>query len=230
MANMADNKIIIAIILAIVIVAGILAAVMFMQPQGPQNVTTEDTATKLAFYNNGTTWLHLDVVMENVTLKNGTTQNFYAQIFLKPSNGTAVIDLSNLTGYGKEKLPAGTNITILAWKGLLMPANTTLIGSTADLNLNMQGWSNTGQPGTDDAIVNVFFPQLNITQLPTISGNPITDDTVIIKTVANDFTEIVPAVFGGQEPIFEQEVLTVDQNGKVTITILQAPTLCRLVA
>lgn len=226
---MKRNNIIVVIVLVAIIVIGALAATTFMKPQG-QQVTAGDAATKLAFYNNGSTWLHLDVVMENVTLKNGTVRNFYAEIFLKPGNGTAVIDLSNLSGYGNEKLPAGTNITILAWKGLFMPANSTpAVGSTADLNLNMQGWSNTGQPTTDDTIYNVFYPQLNITQLPTISGNPITDDTVIIKTVAKD-VQFTPEITNSQEPISEQELLTVDENGKVTITIIQAPTLCSLMA
>ncbi len=228
---MADNRLVIAIAAIVIIIVAAVSAVTLMQQQGSQtNTNIGDKATKLAFYNNGSTWLHLDVVMENVTLKNGTTQNFYAQIFLKPGNGTAVIDLSNLAGYGNEKLPAGTTITILAWKGLFMPANSTpAVGSTSDLNLNMQGWSNTGQPGKDDAIYNVFFAQMNITQLPTISGAAITDNTVIIKTNPKD-VQFIPEISEGQEPIFEQEVLTVDQNGKVTITIVQAPTLCKLVA
>jgi hypothetical protein len=226
---MANNRLITIIILAIIVIVGIVAALIFMQPQGPQT-TTGDKATKLAFYNNGTTWLHLDVVMENVTLKNGSVQNFYAQIFLQPTNGTAVIDLSNLAGYGNEKLPPGTNITVLAWKGLFMPAGSTpSVGDTADLNLNMQGWSNTGQPGSTDTIYNVFYPQLNITQLPSISGNAITNDTVIIRTAPSDF-DITPEIADTQEPIFEQEIVSVDQNGKVTITIVQAPTLCSLMA
>lgn len=229
-----NNKLLIAIIVIIaVIVIGALAAMVVMQPKAPQKTPitqAADKATKLAFYNNGTTWLHLDVVMENVTLKNGTIQNFYAQIFLKPKNGTVTIDLSNLTGYGNQKLPAGTKITILAWKGLFMPANSTpAVGNTSDLILNMQGWSNTLQPGADDAKFNVFFPQLNITQLPTISGKAITDDTIIINTNANE-VKFIPEISEGQEPIFEQELLTVDSNGKVTITPLQAPTLCKLVA
>lgn len=225
------NQLIIAVVLVAIIVIGTLAAITFMQPKEPQTTTiTGNNSTKLAFYNNGTTWLYLDVVLENVTLQNGTTQNFYAQVFLKPNNGTVVIDLSNLTGYGNQKLPAGTNITILAWKGLFMPANSTpAVGDTSDLVLNMQGWSNTAQPGSDDVIVNVFFPQLNITQLPTISGNTITDDTVIIKTNPKE-VQFIPEISDDQKPIFEQEVLTIDQDGKVTITIVQAPELCKLVA
>lgn len=225
-----NKSLLIIVVIAIIIVLGVLAAVTVMQPKGPQTTAAGDNATKLAFYNNGTTWLHLDVVFENVTLKNGTTQNFYAQIFLKPKNGTAIIDLSNITGYGNQKLPAGTNITILAWKGLFMPANSTSAeGNTSDLSLSMQGWSGTVQPGANDTIYNVFFPQLNVTQLPTISGNPITDDTVLINTNPNE-VQFTPPISDNQNHVFEQEVVTIDPNGKVTITIIQAPTLCNLVA
>ena len=229
---MTRNNLIIAIVLIAVVVVGALAATTFMKPQGQQGqqVSAAGEGTKLAYYNNGTTWLYLNVVMENVTLKNGTTQNFYAQIFLKPSNGTGIIDLSNITGYDDEKLPAGTNITVLSWEGLFMPANSTpAVGSTADLNLIMQGWSNTEIPGADDANFSVIYPQLNITQLPTISGNQITNDTVIIQTNSNGFN-IAPAISNSQDPLFEQEILNVDQNGKVTITPVQAPTLDELMA
>ncbi|MCZ3364279.1 MULTISPECIES: hypothetical protein [Methanobacterium] len=222
---MKQNNLIIAIALIAVIVIAALAVTTFMKPQGQQASAAGDNATKLAFYNNGTTWLHLDVILENVTLKNGTVQNFYVQVFMQPNNGTAVIDLSNLAGYGNEKLPAGTNITVLASKGLFMPAGSTpAIGDTADLNLNMQGWSNTGQPTDDDGIYNVFYPQLNISELPTISGNPITSDTVIIKTEPNQ-VQFNPEITKKQDPIFEHETVNVDENGKVTITIVQAPTL-----
>lgn len=224
-----NRNLIVAIAIIAVIVIAALAATTFMKPEG-QQVTASDAATKLAFYNNGTAWLHLDVVMANVTLKNGTVQNFYAEVWLQPGNGTATIDLSNLAGYGNEKLPAGTNITIMAWKGLFMPAGSTpAVGNTADLNLNMQGWSNTGLPTNEDTIYNVFYPQLNISELPTISGNPITNDTVIINTTAHN-VQYTPEITDTQEPIFEQELLTVDENGKVTITIVQAPTLCSLMA
>lgn len=227
---MKRNNIIVAVVLIAIIVIGALAATTLMKPQGQQVTAAGDAATKLAFYNNGSAWLHLDVVMENVTLKNGTVQNFYAEIWLKPVNGTAVIDLSNLAGYGNEKLPAGANITILAWKGLFMPENSTpAIGSTSDLNLSMQGWSNTAQPGTNDTTYNMFYPQLNISQLPTINGTPITNDTVIIGTTVHD-VQYSPEVTDTQEPIFEQELVSVDQDGKVTITIVQAPTLCQLMA
>ncbi|MCZ3367505.1 MULTISPECIES: hypothetical protein [Methanobacterium] len=221
---MNQKKLIIVIALVAVIVLGALAATTIMKPQGQQVTAAGDSATKLAFYNNGTTWLHLDVVMENVTLKNGTVQNFYAQIFLKPHNGTAIIDLSNLAGYGDKKLPAGTKITILASKGLFMPANSPAVGSTANLNLSMQGWSNTREPSADDALYNIFYPHLNISQLPTISGAPITNDTVILKTKDNE-VQFTPEITNKQDPLFEHETLSVDKNGKVTITIVQKPTL-----
>jgi len=95
--------------------------------------------------------------------------------------------------------------------------------------LSMIGWSNTVQPSIDDANFSVFFPQLNITNLPTISGNPIINDTIITSTNPNE-VKYVPDISASQDPIFEQEILTIDPNGKVTITPLQAPTLCNLIS
>ncbi len=124
---------------------------------------------------------------------------------MKPGNGTAIIDLSNLTGYGNEKLPPGTNITILAGKGLFMPTNSTpTVGNASDLSLSMQGWSGTAQPGSNDTSYNVSFPQLNITQLPTISGNPITDNIILIKINPNE-VQFEPQISNNQNHVFEQK-------------------------
>ncbi len=138
---MANNTLIVAGVLIAVIVVGALAATTLMNNNGNPVSAASAEATKLAFQNNGTTWLHMDVILENVTLKNGTLQTSYHELWIKP-NGTIVMDLSNLAGYGAEKLPPGTNMRILAWKGLYN--NTT--ATNGELNLNMQGWSGTLQP------------------------------------------------------------------------------------
>lgn len=217
------SRIMIIIALIAVIVIGALAAATLFQSQGPQTTTaTGDKSTKLAFQNNGTTWLQINAVMENVTLKNGTTQTFYNELFIKP-NDTAIIDLSNLTGYSNEKLPAGTTIRILSWHGLFSPT----AGGTGDMNLNLQGWSNTTQPGPDDAILNVFYSGLPISQL---SSN-INDTKVVTVT---DLSKVDPAVTLWDDPgeniLYAEYLITVDQNGKVTITFVKTPELCKLFA
>ena len=222
---MANNTLIIAIVLIIVIVAGALAATTLMNNNGSQKQANAVSAgaTKLAFQNNGTTWLHMDVILENVTLKNGKMQTFYNELWIKP-NGTIIMDLSDLAGYGKDKLPAGTTIRVLAWKGLY---NTTLNATTSDLNLNMQGWSNTLQPGTGDAITNVVLPGLTVQQLP----QNVTDNMLFTNTDVTKLHQMKGFVSDNDKfTAYEEEVLTVDQNGKVTITVTTAPELCSLIA
>lgn len=222
---MANNTLIVAIVLIVVIVAGAFAAITLMNNNGNQKQVNAVSAgaTKLAFQNNGTTWLHMDVILENVTLKNGTLQTFYNELWIKP-NGTIVMDISNLAGYGDTKLPAGTTIRILAWKGLY---NTTINETTSTLNLNMQGWSNTLQPGANDTITNVLLNSLKVQILP----KNLTDNLIFTNT---DVTKLhqMPGFISDNDQftIYEEEVLTVDQNGKVTITVTTAPELCSLIA
>jgi hypothetical protein len=220
MAN--NNTLIVAIVLIAVIVVGALAVTTLFKSNDP--VTAESVgATKLAFQNNGTTWLHMDVILENVTLKNGTLQTFYNEMWIKP-NGTVVIDISNLAGYGDSKLPPGTTIRILAWKNLF---NNTTATSTGDLNLNMQGWSGTLQPGANDTVTNVIFPGLKVNLLPTnVTDNMLFTDIDMIKLEKQQgFIDD-----HDQNCVFEEEILTVDQNGKVTITVTTTPELCSIIA
>lgn len=203
-----------AIIIIVLIALIAIALIGFTS----NNTKTNTSSTKVAFYNNGTTWFHFDAVIENMTLKNGTVQNFYVQGYMKPG-GNTTIDLSGLAGYGNEKLPAGTTVRVMAWKGLF---NQTLNGTTADLQLIMQGWSNVIFPQTDDLKYNVTVPNQNVTQLPA----NITDNTLIISTdaasIQNDINN------RSMLPIFEEEVLTVDANGKVTLTFVTPATLCNI--
>ena len=98
-------------------------------------INNKCSSTKVAFINNGTTWFHFDAVIENMTLKNGTVQNFYVEGYMKPG-GNVTIDLSSLAGYGTEKLPAGTTIRVMAWKGLF---NQTLTSNQRTYELNYAG-------------------------------------------------------------------------------------------
>lgn len=236
---MANNTLIAAIVIIAVIVIGALAAVTMFQ--GPNTATaTGDKSTKLALNNNGTTWLQMDIIFENMTAKNGSKESYHCEVFIKP-NDTAIIDLSTLAGYGNEKLPAGTTIRILAWKGLF---NETINPSTANLNLNMQGWSNTQNPGPTDTILNVQYPNLPVLKLPA----NITNTTVIILnekdlstllsgksingTLNGKQAQIGPEILlfdnDGDETLYEEELLTVNSDGKVIITLVKTPELCSL--
>ena len=78
---------------------------------------TNLAATKLAFTNNGPTWVHVDAVIENMRMKYGTYENFYIDTYIKPGSNVKM-DLSSLAGYGNQPLPSGTKIKLLAWDGL----------------------------------------------------------------------------------------------------------------
>ena len=204
-----------AIILLVMLV---LIAVAVSGCTSKSNATTNQSSTKLAFINNGTTWFHFDAVIENMTLKNGTVQNYYVDGYIKP-NGNVTMDLSGLAGYGNEPLPAGTTVRVLAWKGLF---NQTLTSNSSDMNLWMQGWSKNLQPQNDDLKYNVTIQNLPVNQLPA----NITDSTIIINTDPATITGNGSAT----EPVFEEEIFTVDGNGKVTMVFVTPATLCNIIA
>jgi len=203
-----------AIILLVMLV---LIAVAVSGCTSKTNSTVNQSSTKLAFMNNGTTWFHFDAVIENMTLKNGTVQNYYVDGYIKP-NGNVTMDLSGLAGYGNESLPAGTTVRVLAWKGLF---NQTVTSNSSSMNLLMQGWSKNLQPQNDDLKYNVTLQNLPVNQLPA----NITDSTILINTD--------PATITGNgsstEPVFEEEIFTVDGNGKVTMVFVTPATLCNIV-
>jgi hypothetical protein len=183
------------------------------------STTVNQSSTKLSFINNGSTWFHFDAVIENMTLKNGTVQNYYVEGYMKP-NGNVTIDLSSLGGYGNQPLPAGTSVRVMAWKGLF---NQTIVSSTSTMNLFMQGWSKTLTPQSSDLSYNVTVQNLPVNQLPA----NITDNTIIITTDPTLLTEDNDA---STTPIFEEEVFTVDANGKVTMVSITPATLCSITA
>lgn len=184
------------------------------------NTTINEKSTKLAIYNNGTTWMQIELV-GNATAKNGTNLTVYAEAFIKP-NGTATIDLSQILGYGDQALPAGTTIRFQSWKGLFNPT----AGGEGTLNLTLQGWSNTLKPGTNDKTTNVTFTPVPIYQLPA----NINDTTVFLALNPTELSKITPFDTADQEPVYEEETITVNADGTVTVVISRVPELCRAIA
>ena len=138
--NSSRNAIIILVLIALVAVA------VSGCTSKTNSTSVNQSSTKLAFINNGTTWFHYDAVIENMTLKNGTVQNFYVEGYMKPG-GNVTMDLSGLGGYGNQPLPAGTTVRVMAWKGLF---NQTIISNSSNMNLVMQGWSKILYPQSAD--------------------------------------------------------------------------------
>ena len=204
----------------ILLVLIILAAVAVSGCTSKTNSTSlNQSSTKVAFFNNGTTWFHFDAVIENMTLKNGTVQNYYVEGYMKPG-GNVTMDLSGLAGYGNKPLPAGTTVRIMAWKGLF---NQTISTNSSEMNLIMQGWSTYLNPTSNDTKYNVTVQNLPVNQLPA----NITDNTFLVST---DPASLAEDNDSATTPVFEEEVFTVDANGKVTMVYVTPATLCNIVA
>ena len=139
------------IVTAIVLIVLAVIAISLYNGQNKNNSGLNESSTKVAFFNNGTTLFLFDAVIENMTMKNGTVQNFYVQGYMKPG-GNTTIDLSGLGGYGNQPLPAGTTVRVMAWKGLF---NQTIVSNTSNMELLMQGWSKTLNPQSSDLSYNV---------------------------------------------------------------------------
>lgn len=218
---MKRNNLIIAVALIAVIVIAALAVTTFMKPQGQQASAAGEQSTKLAFYNNGTTWVSADFILENMTLKNGSTQTIYSEEYIKPGDNVT-LDLSALAGYDNEPLPAGTTITFLAWFGLNNANN-----STGNLNITMQGWSNNSEPQAADQSLNLSY-----TGLPDDGSINLTDSAAYTDTDLNALIQKVgfDDSTNSAEPLSLQGTITVNSDGTVTITLLDTPTLCNLMA
>jgi hypothetical protein len=215
------NKLgLLAILAVVIVVVAVSGCNDNTSTTGNNASAINEKSTKLAIINNGTTWAHVEMV-GNATHKNGTNITIWADTFVKP-NGNLTIDLSQALGYGNEPLPAGTTIRVQSWKGLF---NTTG-GGEGTLNIAFQGWSNTRYPEAKDAITNVTYTPLIISTLPA----NITDSIAFIATTPEDLAKIQSIDTTDQEPLYEEELIVVNADGTVTITITRVPELCRAIA
>ena len=212
------NKNIIFLVL-IVILVGIIgvAAFLMINPNVPTSQVTA-TGTKIAFENDGSTWVHTAAVFENVTLKNGTTTNVYADEWTMPKDGKVVIDLSNEMGYGNEPLPPNTVVSAKLW---LDPVSQNPNGSAVVVK-TLKGWSNTPEPKDDINSTSITFPGHEILQLPA----NINQNMVILTTDSVKGASYISAM----QTLYVECQITVNADQSVTITILKQPELCNLVA
>lgn len=212
------NKNIIFLVL-IVILIGIIgvAAFLMINPNVPTSQVTA-TGTKIAFENNGSTWVHTAAVFENVTLKNGTTTNVYADAWTMPENGKVIIDLSNEMGYGNAPLPPNTVINAKFW---LDPVSQSPNGSAVVVK-TLKGWSNAPEPKDNENSTTVTFPSHEILQLPA----SITQSNVILT---KDSVKGA-AYISSMQTLYVECQIKVNSDQSVTISILQQPELCNLVA
>jgi archaellin len=220
---MKNSIIIVAIIIIAVVIIGAFAALTMMNTAGPtQNIS--DKGTKLNLKNNNNQyWQHMDIVVENVTLKNGTVQNFYIEAWVKPGENLT-IDLSNLFGYGNERLPTNYTIKPKVWGGMFDTNNTT---STFDMVL--MGWSNTLNPPSNVPRYNATFNNMPVVPLPPkITGNMFYWNTTI--PLINAMTSKDYPHDDRNEIMFTEINMTVNSDGNIIMVFSVPPTLCSTIA
>lgn len=225
---MRNRNILIAVIILAVIIVGLIAVLMLFinQPVTQQNITEKGTKLDLK-NNNNQLWQHMDIVIENVTAKNGSKMNYYIEVWVKPGQNQT-IDLSNLMGYGNERLPTGTVIKTLDWGSVL---NNTVNGNNTNTTFTMtlRGWSNTFNPPSNDPVYNVNFLNMPLGPLPSQVTNNLwyfnyTKPTVDAYTAANyPHTD-------QYEVMFTEIDMTVDTNGNLVMVFALPPTLCSTIA
>ncbi len=208
------NSTIVILVLISILAFSVTAYTSYAKPVK----TTADT--KLAFTNNGLTWVHIDAVIENMQMKDGSTKNVYVDAYIKPG-GNVNMDLSKLAGYGNQPLPAGTTIRLLAWDGLYNPTVSTTLNN---LNLNIQGWSKTTTPQSTDKIYNTAYSNLKVSKLP----NGITNSIIKVTTNPNNFRAHLAST--SLQTILDEKILTIDSKGKLTMVTVTPPVLCKIMA
>lgn len=220
------NKIIITALLLIAVIG--VGAFVFLsgQSQATQiNNTLTQQGTKLNIQNNNNQyWSHGDMVIENVTFKNGTVGNLYIEYWIKPGENLT-IDLSNALGYGNEPLPTGTVIRTLNWMGLFNPNGG---GGNSNFAQSLKGWSNTPDPA-NPPVYQVNMGSVPVGPLPSgVTGNLVIMDTTI---------EGIDATINSQYPhtatyetLFTEIIMTVDPSGNLVMTFAIPPTLCSTIA
>ena len=219
---MKNQKIGLLAILAVVIVVVAVSGCSDnnTKTNGTNASAISEKGTKLAIFNNGSTWAHVEIDA-NATNKNGTITTIGSDTFVKP-NDNVTIDLSQILGYGNTPLPAGTVIRVQSWKGLF---NTTG-GGTGALNIAFQGWSNTRYPTASANVTNVTFNPLTISTLPA----NVTGSIAYIATTPEELANIHSIDTSSEEPLYEEEIITVNSDGSVTIVISKVPELCSAIS
>lgn len=202
-----------------IMVALILGGFAYAQ-SGSQYNTNQNIpagATQITFTNNGNTWVHAVIVFENMVKQDGTTGNIYADMWLKPKvngvPGTAIIDLSNLAGYGNNPIPAGTQIKMNTWGNLLGTS-----GGYNNLKINLNTES------SDSKINTIEKSNLPVLSLPQgITDNKIT--TTVDPTSGAEYLSNLQSSEGSNWNI--AKLLDIESNEIIQAQTLEQAVLCQ---
>jgi len=221
---MKRNIILLVIILAVIIVAAFIALTMLNPPTPQQNLS--ENGTKLNLQNNNQQyWQHMDIVIENVTLKNGTVENFYIEAWVKPGENLT-IDLSQLFGYGNEQLPINYTIKPKVWGALF---NDTSINGSTTFDMVLFGWSNSLNPPSNVPEYNLTFDNMPIVQLPSnVNGNMFYWNTT--KDAVDNMTRTDYPHDDTNEILYSEINMVVNSEGNIIMTFDVPPTLCETIA
>lgn len=226
MFKLRNSIIIVAIIIiAVIIIGAFIALTSTSDITNPkQNLTVNGTKLDLK-NNNEQYWQHMDIVIENVTLKNGSTQNFYIEAWVKPGENLT-IDLSQLFGYGNERLPENYTIKPLVWGGMFYTNNTT---GTSTFDMILKGWSNSLTPPSNDPEYNVTFNNMPLVKLPSnVKDNMFYWNTT--KAAVDAMTESTYPHDDSNEIMFTEINMTVNAEGNIIMNFTVPPTLCSTIA
>lgn len=242
-----DRKIGLTILL-ILILAGILFLI-FMN-QGPSSTGNE---TKMGIYNNGTTWMHVLMAFENVTVVNGTknpsiggqspllienvtvnnisTTTFYVDAWFKPKEnetsvdnltGKAIINLSEIVGYGNQAVPNGVTFPTKIWICLYGSGINENNKPVSNMSFLIQGWSMNSNPPENSKLVTVkaIEPELYNFEFQNMQVNPlpsdINDNKLTIINNPSTFATILSGM-GNNTQYINVKFVDVDSDFKLII-------------
>ncbi len=212
---MKTGSIVIIIAVVVVIIAAAAAAIMLMGGTATNTQNVSQNGTKVDFQNNNTqAWTHIEFAILNATTKNGTTQTYYGEVWLKPGENKT-IDLSNTLGYGNTPLPVGSIVRVDTWTGLFSTNNS----GNGNVNLTLRGWSNSSTPPTTDPTYNLTHLNVAIGPLPSNVTSTIGLISINAPDVNTTFTTN-----------FDEELLTEDNNGNLIIVFTTPGGLSQTIA
>lgn len=206
-----NTGIIIIVVIAVLLV-GALAAFMM-----PSTTSTSASQTLMVIDNNAPDhWAKSVAVMENVTKKDGSITNVYAESWKEPSTGRSVINLTQELGYDNEALPAGTTFRMKMW------SEPYSANDTGEVNMNL------GLNGGDENHIDNETTRFDVIASHILYQLP--------ADITQGKTEITldpakgAAFLEGMNTIYVEVIVTVNADGSVTITPVTQPVLCELIA
>lgn len=202
-----------AIIILIVIVLVFVGAAALIPRMNTPDKGPSPGASLIAVDNNASDhWVHSVAVIENVTKADGTVANIYIDSWIQPRSRIEV-DLSEQLGYNGS-IPAGTTMRMKMW------CDPHSNGSgNATFNMLIHGGSRDKINDTTNAYLisasHILYKLGNITENRVKTSQDPTKGAEFLQGIKSIYVELL---------------ITVNQDGTMTITQITPPVLCNLAA